>query len=378
MQDTRTDPAIRTIRRTRPHQASPQATPAPVCPGCGGGFHQGGRKQCPAYNLTCHTCKRVGHLAKVCRGQKQPPPAQSHPSTMAVQTTLHQDPQINASQADNGNNIEPAPTINVHISSLNGDAEIPALPDSGADISVAGEVALSCLGEHEDNLLPSQIIPRAVQIMQEFPTVFNGHIKTMEGEKFHIALTDNTKPFCIKAPRVIPFTYRDKLKAELELLQQQGIIAPVTEPTEWCAPIVITPKKDTDDIRMCVDLSRLNKYVKRERYQSLTPSQAVADIHANNAKIFTKLDAMKGYHYMKIASSSPPLLHHLGDSSISGPHTAYHPYQSTTIAGWMRPSPALPVTAASSTTSLYTIVILLSTQTTLGNSCKDAQKSTSH
>ncbi|MCG8624449.1 MAG: hypothetical protein MJE68_20955 [Proteobacteria bacterium] len=41
-QDTQTDPAIRTIRRTRPHQASPQATPAPVCPGCGGGFHQGG------------------------------------------------------------------------------------------------------------------------------------------------------------------------------------------------------------------------------------------------------------------------------------------------------------------------------------------------
>jgi hypothetical protein len=47
-QDTRVAPSIQTIRRIRPHQA-------PVCPGCGGGFHQGGRKQCPAYNLTCHT-----------------------------------------------------------------------------------------------------------------------------------------------------------------------------------------------------------------------------------------------------------------------------------------------------------------------------------
>ena len=64
----------------------------------------------------------------------------------------------------------------------------------------------------------------------------------------------------------------------LTVLQTQGIIEPVTEPTEWCAPIVVTPKKDTEGIRMCVDLSRLNKYVRRERYQSPTPAEAVADI----------------------------------------------------------------------------------------------------
>lgn len=246
---------------------------------------------------------------------------------------------------------------------------------------MAGKAALSSLGEHEDNLLPSQTIPKAVngtrmypigklpvtlalegckysddlhiypnvtgvllswkaakglnilpecyphpsntpstnsiatpttinhvvssqQIMQEFPSVFDGQIKTMEGEKFHIALTDNAKPFCVNTPRAIPFACRDKLKAELDLLQQQGIIAPVTEPTAWCAPIMVTPKKDTEDIRMCVDLSRLNKYVRRERYQSATLSQAVADITANNAKIFTKLDAMKGYHQCPLDEES--------------------------------------------------------------------------
>ena len=47
---------------------------------------------------------------------------------------------------------------------------------------------------------------------------------------------------------------------------------------------------------MCVDLSRLNKYVQRERYQTMTPAQAVADIAASDAKYFTVLDAMKGYH----------------------------------------------------------------------------------
>ena len=74
----------------------------------------------------------------------------------------------------------------------------------------------------------------------------------MDGETFHISLTEDTQPFCVNTPRAVPFAFRDKLKAELDLLQEQGIIAPVTEPTEWCAPIVITPKKGTDKIRICV------------------------------------------------------------------------------------------------------------------------------
>jgi len=55
---------------------------------------------------------------------------------------------------------------------------------------------------------------------------------------------------------------------------------------------------------MCVDLSHLNKYVKRERYQCSTPAEAVADIASNNAKIFTKLDALKGYHQCPLDKES--------------------------------------------------------------------------
>ena len=116
----------------------------------------------------------------------------------------------------------------------------------------------------------------------------------MEGKQFHIALMDDTKLFCVNTPRTIPYAYRKKLKAELQNLEEQSIITPVSYPTEWCAPIVVAPKKGTDDIHMCVDLSHLNHYVKHERYKSATAAQAVADITAENAQIFTKLDAKKG------------------------------------------------------------------------------------
>ena len=48
----------------------------------------------------------------------------------------------------------------------------------------------------------------------------------------------------------------------------------------------------------------LNKFVRRERYQSSTPAQAVADIAATDAKIFTVLDALKGYHQCPLDESS--------------------------------------------------------------------------
>ena len=68
--------------------------------------------------------------------------------------------------------------------------------------------------------------------MAEFPSVFDGKVKVMDGEVFHIELVNDAKPFCVHTPRKIPFAYREKLQDELTLLQKQGVIAPVTAPTE--------------------------------------------------------------------------------------------------------------------------------------------------
>ena len=51
--------------------------------------------------------------------------------------------------------------------------------------------------------------------------------------------------------------YCNKLKADLDLLQSQNIITPVTKATTWFAPIIVV-KKTSDKISMCVDLSHLN------------------------------------------------------------------------------------------------------------------------
>ena len=155
------DTAIQALRKPRPSPSDdhPPQVPRQVCPGCGSAFHPGGRKRCPAFHLVCHTCNRVGHLAKVCKSRK---PATSNtaiqnpePATNAilVQTTPF---------TVKGLKVEPAPTIKAYFSTPNGSALLTALPDSGADVSVAGIDIIKQLGDHKDNLLPSHITPRTV------------------------------------------------------------------------------------------------------------------------------------------------------------------------------------------------------------------------
>ena len=134
--------------------------------------------------------------------------------------------------------------------------------------------------------------------------MFDGHIRTMPGEEFTIHLKPDARPFCVMTPRRVPLSLRDPLKAELDRLEAEGVIRRVTTPTEWRAPIVVTPKKGGAGVRLCVDLSQLNKYVRRELYQSPTPVEKVASIHASEARRFTVFDALKGYHQCPLAAES--------------------------------------------------------------------------
>ncbi len=143
-------------------------------------------------------------------------------------------------------------------------------------------------------------------LIKEFPDVFDGQVKVMPGEKFRIELMDNAVPFCVRAPRTIPKAYQDKLREELDEYLKLKIIAPQTKPTDWCHPIAVTLKKN-GRIRLNIDLIKLNKYVKRERYLSSTPIQEIMTISEGGAKYYTSVDAMKGYHQCELEESSQDL-----------------------------------------------------------------------
>ena len=175
-------------------------------------------------------------------------------------------------------------------------------------------------------------------MLKEFPTVFDGQIRTMPGEEFKIKTTGDAKPFCVSTPRTIPYAHMGPTKEELE---SQGIISKQTEPTDWCALIVVARKKNSDRIRLCVDFSSpLNRFVKRERFQSTPPAIAVADIAEHKANISLSWMHSKvstNAHWTKIANFSQPSLRLLVGTSSCVPYLAFHRSVSTMTGGCTRP-----------------------------------------
>ena len=107
-------------------------------------------------------------------------------------------------------------------------------------------------------------------------------------------MRENALPFTISRFLPIPIHYRDEVKQMLEDLERKGVIAPVTEPTDGVAPLVVLQKPFWRGLHLCVDLTRLNRYVRRPAHPVRTLRDAVADIDGS-ARYFSALDARDGY-----------------------------------------------------------------------------------
>ena len=88
-------------------------------------------------------------------------------TTSANELSTHTDPLL--SSISHVAATDPVLKISINITSPNGSTSVAVLPDSGADISAAGEGILHHLKEHVDNLLPSTIIPKTANGTEMHP-----------------------------------------------------------------------------------------------------------------------------------------------------------------------------------------------------------------
>ena len=87
-------------------------------------------------------------------------------------------------------------------------------------------------------------------------------------------------------------------------MEKLGVIVRVNEPTDWCAGMVVVPKPN-GQVRICVDLTRLNDSVCRERHPLPSVDQTMAQLAG--AKVFSKLDANSGFWQIHLSPESIPL-----------------------------------------------------------------------
>uniref|UniRef100_A0A0A9W9U6 RNA-directed DNA polymerase n=3 Tax=Lygus hesperus TaxID=30085 RepID=A0A0A9W9U6_LYGHE len=138
--------------------------------------------------------------------------------------------------------------------------------------------------------------------IESYPELFTGLGRIRE--KYKIELTANAKPYAITAPRRISIPLRDATKMELDRMVQRGVIEKVDKATDWCAPVVIVPKK-SGAVRICVDLSELNRNVKRQVHPLPKVDYELGLL--SGAKFFTKLDANNGFWQVELEEESRDL-----------------------------------------------------------------------
>ncbi len=93
-------------------------------------------------------------------------------------------------------------------------------------------------------------------LLRYFPKLLNG-LGKLEGD-YKIQLQEDSRPYALSTPRRVAIPMLPKVKAELQRMEDMGVVRRVQEPTEWCAGMVPVPKPG-GKVRICIDLTRLNE-----------------------------------------------------------------------------------------------------------------------
>ncbi|XP_046408442.1 uncharacterized protein K02A2.6-like [Ischnura elegans] len=301
---------------------------------------------CPARQSTCHACSKKGHWRKMCRLRKSV-------GTVIVQDEDDEEDIYYLGIVDT--NVEPW-WVTV---TLNG-VDIKFKIDTGVDVTVIGSLVVEdklqgikltptskrlagiggtnfcAKGSFEARLQWKEklcdetiyVTPGGREVLlgrpaiqklgilkwvgvtslrngapeKTFPALFNG-LGKME-KRYEIRLEDNARPFAVTTPRRVPIQLWEKVKEELKQMEEEGVISPVDEPTEWCAPMVVVPKSD-GKVRICVDYTKLNEGVRRERHMLPAVDEILARL--GQAKVMSKLDACRGYFQIPLEEKSKKL-----------------------------------------------------------------------
>ena len=320
-------------QRQRPAaQSSSSSTEEILCRYCNR-RHVADRNFCMAKNAKCHKCNQRGHYAKCC------------PQNRQVREVVVPDEYGDYDDDENCDyflgSVSSGSDRPWELELCVGGRSVRFKLDSGADVCVLSDVAyrcmsnipklqkcninlksvsgkLECLGTFSTkvlyknirylltfyvvagatNNLLSRAACSAMKLLQVHldetvrdDTVF-GDLGKMNCAPVKIRLKPDAVPYSLHTARRIPIPLMEKVKAELNRMEREGVIKKITEATEWCAAMVPVIKKN-GSVRICVDLKQLNKAVVRERY--VLPSLDDLLPKLAGAQVFTSLDCSSGF-----------------------------------------------------------------------------------
>ncbi|KAJ8332978.1 hypothetical protein SKAU_G00418740 [Synaphobranchus kaupii] len=141
------------------------------------------------------------------------------------------------------------------------------------------------------------------QIFTDYADLFKDEIGKLP-VTYTMKLDPEAQPVITPARR-IPIAMRGNVKAELDRMTSLGVLAPVSEPSEWVSSMVATHKKKSDEIRICIDPRELNKVLKRPHHPMRTVEEVAAQMP--HSTVFSTLDAKNSFWQIPLDQKSSKL-----------------------------------------------------------------------
>ncbi|XP_037505811.1 uncharacterized protein K02A2.6 [Rhipicephalus sanguineus] len=321
----------------RPHNNATKSN-IQSCGYCGGAPHS--RSLCPAKTEKCSKCNTRGHFARVCRkvpsrdistleqgtsamflGAVNQPADAQHDSRL-VEVDLNGYSLI--AKIDTGAQVSVVPATFAGIPEHLQPASETLSGPSGRAIQVVGkfDATITWRSRRSNQVvyvvqhlkhpllgLPAieslglvKFLCATERVEERYPELFNG-LGLLPGA-YTIRLNPAAVPYSVTVARRIPVPLRKAVEQEIISMQQQGVIRPVEGPTDWCAGIVPVVKP-SGGVRICVDFTRLNSSVLRERFPLPSVEQTLALL--GEATVFSRLDANSGFHQIPLSPACQDL-----------------------------------------------------------------------
>ena len=137
----------------------------------------------------------------------------------------------------------------------------------------------------------------------QYADLFDGKLGKLP-VKYKMTVDNDVEPV-VRAARKLPVAMKTRIKSELDSMEKQGVISPITEPTEWCSNMVCAKKKNKDEMRVCIDPKDLNKALKRPHHPLKTIEDILTEIP--NARYFSVLDAKNSFWQIPLDTESSKL-----------------------------------------------------------------------
>ena len=357
--DTASSTSVHKLQGHRANFAPTPSKPHPPCYRCGGKHTAA---NCRFKTERCRGCNKVGHIVRMCRSKPKQdnPPGKSRglpthkveeasppeeytlypvvdqdaPST-PLKTAVTLDGKVLDMEVDTGASL--SLISEATFKSLWNASAAPALQESavklrtytGEEIAVLGSILVTAGTNDQEARLPllvvagsgpsllgrdwltklrldwKEILSITVQhtlesILRQHEKVFEPGLGMLKGVEAKLFVDAQAQPAFYKA-RSVPFALRQKVEAELDRLEKQGVITPV-QFSDWAAPIVPVVKRD-GTVRICGDYKlTVNKAAKLEVY----PLPRIEDLLTSLAggKSFTKLDLSHAYLQVRLEETS--------------------------------------------------------------------------